>query len=242
MLTSNQSAVREVAKGKVLVVDDERKIVDLVHAYLEREGYQVIDAFDGRQALEAFRREVPNLVVLDLMLPEIDGLEVCRTIRRESDVPVIMVTARSEETDKLVGLELGADDYITKPFSPRELVARAKAVLRRVATPRDSETAIQIGSLQLDVSRHEAVCHGNPLMLTPTEFKLLEVLARHPNRVYSRGQLLEVLRDEAYEGLERTVDTHIKNLRRKVEAVSKDEGCRIVTVFGVGYKLEGPGA
>ena len=229
-------------KGKILVVDDERKIVDLVRAYLEREGYQVVEAFDGRQALESFRRETPVLVILDLMLPEIDGIEVCRTIRRESDTPIIMVTARSEETDKLVGLELGADDYITKPFSPRELVARARAVLRRAASPRGSGTSIQVGGLYVDTSRHEASCGGKPLALTPTEFKLLEVLARRPDRVYSRSQLLEVLRDDSYEGLERTVDTHIKNLRRKLEASARDVGCRIVTVFGIGYKLEGPGA
>jgi DNA-binding response OmpR family regulator len=231
-----------VAKEKILVVDDEAKIVELVRAYLERDGYQVLTAYDGRQALELARRERPDLMVLDLMLPEVDGLEVCRILRRESSLPIIMLTARDEEPDKLVGLELGADDYITKPFSPREVVARVRAVLRRAASPPAEERTV-VGDLVIDPARHEVFCHGQPLSLTPTEFKLLEVLARSPGRVYTRLQLLDLVQGEAYEGYERTIDAHIKNLRDKMGAFAGGGGCRIVTVYGVGYKFEvGEGA
>jgi len=227
-----------MAKEKVLVVDDEARIVELIRAYLERDGYQVVAAYDGREALEIARRERPGLVILDLMLPEVDGLEVCRTLRRESGVPIIMLTARDEEADKLVGLELGADDYITKPFSPREVVARVKTVLRRTASLPAPDDRVRVGQLVIDPQRHEASCHGNPVTLTPTEFKLLEVLARSPGRVYTRLQLLEMVQGEAYEGYERTVDAHVKNLRDKLSAHSQSPGCGIVTVYGVGYKLE----
>jgi len=232
-----------VARGKILVVEDERKIASLVRAYLEREGYLVREAFDGHQALEAFRRERPDLIVLDLMLPGLDGLEVCREIRRSSAVPIIMLTARDEEADKLVGLELGADDYITKPFSPRELVARIRAVLRRVH-PSDtlvsSPARLLLGNLVLDEDRFEAVCHGHLLALTPTEFRILAALARAPGRVFSRAQLLDVALGESYEGYERTIDVHVKNLRRKLAAAGAGEGCAIVTVHGIGYKLQEP--
>jgi DNA-binding response OmpR family regulator len=232
-----------MAQGKILVVDDETKIVSLVRAYLEREGYQVLEAADGQQALEAFRRESPDLIVLDLMLPKIDGLEVCRQVRRTSSVPVIMLTARDEDADKLVGLELGADDYMTKPFSPRELVARVRAVLRRsrpaeTATP--STTRLTLGELVLDEERFEAACHGNALSLTPAEFRILSALARTPGRVLSRAQLLDMALGETYEGYERTVDVHIKNLRHKLAAAGAGEGCGIVTVYGVGYKIKEP--
>jgi DNA-binding response OmpR family regulator len=230
-----------VAKGKILVVDDERKILTLVRGYLEREGYQVIEATDGRQAMEAFQREAPDLIVLDLMLPEMDGWEVCREVRRTSEVPIIMLTARDEDADKLVGLELGADDYITKPFSPRELVARVRAVLRRARpaqAPASSPSRLVYGELVLDEERFEATCHGRPLDLTPAEFRILAALARVPGRVLSRAQLLDMALGETYEGYERTVDVHIKNLRRKLAAAGAGEGCHIVTVHGIGYKLQ----
>lgn len=232
-----------MAKGKVLLVDDERKILSLVRAYLEREDYQVIEATDGQQALEAFRHNSPDLIVLDLMLPKLDGLEVCREIRRSSAVPIIMLTARDEDADKLVGLELGADDYITKPFSPRELVARVRAVLRR-AHPAEAGVApavrLSLGDLRMDEERFEATCHGHPLTLTPAEFRILTALARNPGRVLSRTQLLDIALGESYEGYERTIDAHIKNLRRKLAAAGAGEGCGIVTVYGLGYKLKEP--
>ena len=232
-----------MAGEKVLVVDDEARIVELVRAYLERDGFQVLASYNGREALELVRQERPDLLILDLMLPEIDGLEVCRIVRRESSVPIIMLTARDEEPDKLIGLELGADDYITKPFSPREVVARVRAVLRRAAsTPRPDER-VSVGHLVVDPHRHEVFCHGNAVNLTPTEFKLLEALARSPGRVYTRLQLLEMVQGEAFEGYERTVDAHIKNLRDKLVSFAQRPGCGIITVYGVGYKLEaGDGA
>ncbi|MDP2931061.1 MAG: response regulator transcription factor [Chloroflexota bacterium] len=228
-----------MSKGKILVVDDEQKIVSTVRAYLEREGYHVLEANDGRQALEISQQEQPDLIVLDLMLPEIDGLEVCRQIRRSSDVPIIMLTARQEDADKLIGLELGADDYVTKPFSPRELVARVKVVLRR-ARPVQTHTTpsrLVLGELSLDEGRFEATCHGQLLSLTATEFRILAALARNTGRVLSRAQLLDIL-GESYEGYERTIDVHVKNLRRKLASASTGKGCNITTVHGVGYKLQ----
>lgn len=233
-----------MAQGKILVVDDERKILTLVRAYLEREGYRVVEAADGQQALDYFDSETPDLIVLDLMLPKVDGLEICRRIRRTSAVPIIMLTARDEDADKLIGLELGADDYITKPFSPRELVARIRAVLRR-ARPLEMSVApparLTLGDLVLDEERFEATCHGHPLVLTPAEFRILAALARLPGRVLSRTQLLDMALGETYEGYERTIDVHIKNLRRKLAAAGGGRGCNIVTVYGVGYKLKEPG-
>lgn len=231
-------------KGKILLVDDEKKILSLERAYLEREDYQVIEATDGQQALEAFRRESPDLIVLDLMLPKIDGLEVCREIRRTSIVPIIMLTARGEDIDKLVGLELGADDYMTKPFSPRELVARVRAVMRRahpVGASVASTARLTLGDLTMDEERFEATCHGHPLTLTPAEFRILVALVRTPGRVLSRTQLLEMALGETYEGYDRTIDVHIKNLRRKLAAAGAGEDCGIVTVYGIGYKIKEPG-
>ena len=234
-----------MAKGKILIVDDEKKIVSLVRTYLEREGYQVAEAYDGRLALEVFKRETPNLIILDVMLPGLDGLEVCREIRRSSEVPIIMLTARDEDTDKLVGLELGADDYITKPFSPRELVARVRAVLRRSRPSSlpvaSSSSRLTLGDLVLDEERFEATCHEQSLALTPAEFHILAVLARSPGRVFSRTQLLDSALGETYEGYERTIDVHIKNLRHKLSAAGGKDDCSIVTVHGVGYKLQEPG-
>ena len=232
-----------MARGKILVVDDEPKIVRLVRAYLERDGFEVIEAADGRRAVDAARRLSPDLIVLDVMLPELDGLEVCRQIRHFSDVPIIMLTARDEDADKLVGLELGADDYVTKPFSPGELAARVRAVLRRTR-PRDADAAagrIVAGDLIIDEERFEATCHDRPLSLTPTEFRILAALARDVGKVLSRGQLLDRALGESYDGYDRTIDAHVKNLRRKLAAAGAGEDCGIVTVHGVGYKMVSTG-
>jgi DNA-binding response OmpR family regulator len=229
-----------MAKGKILIVDDEPKIVSTVRAYLEHDGYEALEAHDGRQALDIFQREKPDLIILDLMLPGVDGLEVTRQIRSSSDVPIIMLTARHEDADKLVGLEIGADDYVTKPFSPRELVARVKVVLRRVR-PAEAGGAkrITLGGLTIDEERFEAMCHGQPIALTATEFRILTALVRNAGRVLSRSSLLDAL-GESYEGYERTIDSHVKNLRRKLSEVSSGEGCTITTVHGIGYKLQEP--
>ena len=227
-----------MAKETILVVDDEAKIVELVRLYLERDGYRVMAAGDGQQALDLAQRHSPSLVILDLNLPGIDGLEVCRTLRRTSDVPIIMLTARDEDADKLIGLEIGADDYVTKPFSPREVVARVRAVLRRLRRETVPEERVVAGALVIDHGRHEARCGQTVLPLSPTEFRLLSVLAQNPGRVFTRLQLLDLVQGEAYEGYERTVDAHVKNLRQKVEAVAPDHACHIVTVRGVGYKLD----
>ncbi len=228
----------------ILVVDDEPKLVAVVRDYLERDGYRVIAADDGREALERFRQVEPDLVILDLMLPEFDGLEVCRRLRRESRVPIIMLTARAEEIDEMLGLELGADDYVTKPFSPRALLARVRAVLRRAGTGDvDDEAPLVRGPLRIDPSRHEATWDEVPLQLTPTEFRLLAALAGRPGRVYERLELLERVQGEAYAGYERTVDAHIKNLRKKLAAAGGEAAAAaVVTVPGVGYKLEVPDA
>ncbi len=230
-----------MSKGTILVVDDEPKIVSTVRAYLEREGYAVVEANDGRKALELFQRQPPDLIVLDLMLPEVDGLEVCRQVRRAGETPIIMLTARQEDADKLIGLEIGADDYVTKPFSPRELVARVGAVLRRSRThaPAEAASRMVMGDLAIDEERFEASCRGVPLPLTTTEFRLLAALARRPGHVLSRSQLLDAL-GETYEGYERTIDAHVKNLRRKLAAGGVPAECGIATVHGVGYKLQEP--
>lgn len=232
-----------MAKSKILVVDDEKKIVTLVRAYLEHDGYQVVEAYDGKQALAVFQREKPDLIILDIMLPELDGIEVCRQIRRSSDVPIIMLTAKDEDTDKIVGLELGADDYITKPFSPRELMARIKAIFRRTKT--NEATAISgkpitFGELVLDEERFKAACSEHPLDLTTTEFRILAALIRASGRVLSRAQILDIALGETYEGYERTIDVHIKNLRQKLAAAVSGKGCSIATVRGIGYKIQEP--
>jgi DNA-binding response OmpR family regulator len=221
---------------RILVVDDEPKIVQLARDYLERAGFEVLAAGDGRTALASLRAEKPNLIVLDLGLPEIDGLDVTRAIRKESNVPIVMLTARGEETDKLVGLELGADDYMTKPFSPKELVARVRAVLRRFEAARAGSEVIRVGDLLLDVPRMQATVGGKSVELTPTEFQLLTILAREPGRVFTRGQLLDAVRGTAFESYERAIDAHIKNIRRKIEP-DPHEPRYIVMIYGVGYKL-----
>jgi len=226
-----------MAKNSILIVEDNRKMVEVVRAYLEKDGYQVMTAFDGLQALEMARRRHPDLIVLDLMLPGMDGLDVCRTLRSEGDdVPIIMLTARTTETDKLIGLELGADDYVTKPFSPRELVARVRAVLRRAGEAERAPAEIRRGDLVVDFVRHEVRTGGTSVHLTPTEFRLLEVLIKEPGRVFSRLELLDRVFGYDYEGLERTVDVHVRNLRRKIEPDPK-QPTYIQTVYGVGYKF-----
>jgi DNA-binding response OmpR family regulator len=221
---------------KVLVVDDEPKIARLVQAYLERAGFRAFTASDGRQALELFRVEQPALVILDLMLPDLDGLDVARAIRKESDTPIIMLTARTETLDRIIGLEVGADDYVPKPFDPGELVARARAVLRRGAGGPAKPSVFEVGGLTIALERHEARLHEQLIELTPSEFKLLATLAQSPGRVFSRLQLLETLEGTTYATFERTIDTHIKNLRQKLETDAKNPHY-ILTVHGVGYKF-----
>lgn len=227
--------------AKILVVDDERKMVKLVRTYLEGAGFKVVVAYDGQEALAVFRHEQPDLIVLDLMLPEIDGLDVARAIRRASDVPLIMLTARAEEADRLIGLELGADDYVVKPFSPRELVARVRAVLRRVEAGSIQPQVITAGDLSLDLGRREARLAGRQVELTTAQFDLLAVLAQRPGQVFSRIQLLDAVQGEAFAGYERTVDAHIKNLRRALGDDPRDPQY-ILTVRGVGYKFAEPEA
>lgn len=221
---------------KILVVDDERKIVDIVRAYLEKEGYRVITATDGESAVSLFRQEKPDLIVLDLMLPKISGNDVCRMIRKESDTPIVMLTARDELTDKVIGLELGADDYVTKPFEGRELVARIKAILRR-SEPRSFAPVIRTGDLTVDTERRQATIGERAIELTTTEFDLLRLLAAYPGRVFSRAEILDRLQGDTYEGYERTIDSHVKNLRRKIEP-DPERPTYIHTVYGAGYKLE----
>jgi len=220
---------------RVLVVDDDVKTVELVKLYLNRDGYKVITAYDGVEALRLARESHPDLIVLDLMLPGMDGLEVCRTIREESDVPIIMLTARTTDQDKLTGLSLGADDYVTKPFSPRELAARVRAVLRRIPGERGPDK-VKHGGLTVDFVRHEAYLAAKPLNLTTVEFKLLGVLAREPGRVFSRAQLIEKALGYGFDGFDRTIDVHILNLRRKLEPDPKHPRY-LKTVYGAGYKL-----
>jgi DNA-binding response OmpR family regulator len=222
---------------KILVVDDEPKIVDICRDYLQAAGYEVIQTGDGLRVMAMVQQERPDLVVLDLMLPGMNGLDVCRELRRESTVPIIMLTARVEETDKLIGLELGADDYLTKPFSPRELVARVKTVLRRTSGGQAVEI-IHVGDLELDRGRFLVKLKGQgEVMLTPTEFELLALLSSQPGRIFSRAQLLEAVRGASFESYERAIDSHIRNLRRKIEP-QEDQPRYIQTVYGVGYKLE----
>ena len=222
----------------ILVVDDEPKIVQLVREYLERAGFRVLTAPNGKSALRLAHSERPDLIILDLGLPEMDGLDVTRLLRKDSNVPILMLTARSEETDKLIGLELGADDYITKPFSPRELVARVRVLFRRMEMYNDANTEmIRVADLTLDVPRMRVTAEGREVeKLTPTEFELLVAMARHPGRVLTRSQLLDVVHGVAFESYERAIDAHIKNIRRKIEPEPR-EPRYIQTVYGVGYRF-----
>jgi DNA-binding response OmpR family regulator len=227
---------------KILVVEDDRNLLDTLEYNLRNEGYDVVTAVDGAEALDVARREKPNLIILDIMLPKVSGFEVCRILRKEMMVPILMLTAKAEETDKIVGLEIGADDYMTKPFSLRELLARVRAMLRRakmVETQLGVEEALlKVGDIQVDIARHQASKEATTLELTPKEFDLLAFLARNRGFVFSRGQLLEKVWGYDFAGDTRTVDVHIRWLREKIED-NPNEPKLLVTVRGVGYKLEG---
>jgi len=220
----------------VLVVDDEQKIVKIARDYLEKSGYRVLSCADGLNALAAARSEKPDVIILDLMLPGMDGLDVCRTLRRESDVPIIMLTARSEETDRLIGLEIGADDYISKPFSPRELVARVRSLLRRAQGAVSQAGLIRAADLVIDEAGHRVLRGGEPIGLTRLEFNILTTLAQHPGQTFTRTQLLDRLFGITFAGIDRSIDAHIKNLRRKLGDDPLDPHY-ILTVYGVGYKF-----
>jgi DNA-binding response OmpR family regulator len=226
-----------VINSRVLVVDDEAHIVELARLYLSREGYDVEGVGDGSQALTRFGQLKPDLVVLDIMLPGADGLTICKEIRKQSQVPIIMLTARDEVTDKVVGLEVGADDYLTKPFHPQELVARAKALLRRAHNEPEQPKLIRAGRLEIDIERHE-VRHGKAkVQLRPKEFDLLALLARHPGRVFQRSELLDLVWGYDFPGYTRTVDVHVQQVREKLAAAGVTDPS-IQTVWGVGYRLE----
>jgi two-component system, OmpR family, alkaline phosphatase synthesis response regulator PhoP len=220
----------------VMVVDDEPKIVQLARDYLEHAGFTVIVAYDGKAALAAARSQKPDLVVLDLGLPELDGLDVARTLRGESNVPIVMLTGRSDESDKLVGLEIGADDYVTKPFSPKELVARVRAVLRRTERPRSETEIVRVGDVTLDIPRMRTTVADRGVDLTPTEFQLVATMAREPGRVFTRAQLLDAVHGVAFESYERAIDAHVKNVRHKLEP-DPARPRYLLTVYGVGYRF-----
>jgi len=220
----------------ILVVDDEPKIATLARDYLEHAGFAVLTSGDGPSALATIRQRRPDLIVLDLGLPGMDGLDLTRELRRDSTIPIVMLTARDDELDKLLGLELGADDYLTKPFSPRELVARVRAVLRRADRPLEAAETIRAGDVVLDLPRMRAEVGGTAVELTPTEFQLLATLAARPGRIFTRSQLLDALHGVAFETYERAIDSHIKNLRRKVEPDPRRPRY-VLTVYGVGYRF-----
>ncbi len=225
------------AGQKILLVEDEKKISEIVKAYLEKEGFRVAIAETGGDGLRSLK-ESPDLIILDLMLPDMQGEEICKIIRESSDVPVIMLTARSSEEDRVKGLGLGADDYVVKPFSPRELVARVKAHLRRSVKTRRKIHSYNNGNLKIDVENHEAFREGRPITLTPTEFKILLSLAENPGRVLSRDQLVNIVLGYDFEGYDRTIDAHVKNLRHKIEKNSKAPEF-IRTIYAIGYKFIG---
>ncbi len=227
------------AMKTILLVEDEREIARMVQAYLMREGYRVEVAFDGEEGWRLYKDLGPDLIILDLMLPKLHGLELARRIRRESDVPIIMLTALSEEADRVAGLELGADDYVTKPFSLRELAARVRAVLRRAEGLREPEK-LTYGPLEIDLASREVRLDGSPVDLTPIEFDLLAHLARHPGKVFTRRELLAAVQERSYASFPRTIDSHIKNLRHKIERDPKNPEF-ILTVHGVGYKFQAGG-
>ncbi|SEJ21460.1 DNA-binding response regulator, OmpR family, contains REC and winged-helix (wHTH) domain [Propionispira arboris] len=223
----------------VLIVDDDVKLVELLQTYFEQEQFLVYTAYDGLEAIELVNKRKPDIMILDIMLPGMDGREVCRKIRQHNDVPIIMLTAKDDESDRLVGLGIGADDYVTKPFSMKEVVARAKVILRRIhGEVVEKKTVLQFREIMIDLDRHQVKRSGEVVDLTPTEFKLLEVLARAPERVYSRFQLMENTQGYAFDGYERTIDAHIRNLRRKLEPDSRNPQY-VLTVYGVGYKFAG---
>jgi len=221
--------------GDILVVEDEIKIAGILQDYLVRAGYQVACLDRGDLVVSYVRQKQPGLILLDIMLPGMDGIEVCRELRKFSDIPIIMITARVEEIDRLLGLELGADDYICKPFSPREVVARVKAVLRRVYAP-PAEKTLMVGEVSLIPETHQALVGGHELKLTPCEFNLLKTLLSQPNRIFSRYELINIVQGYDFEGYERTIDSHIKNLRKKIAEYLPGKGV-INTIYGVGYRL-----
>ncbi|MCL4248452.1 MAG: response regulator transcription factor [Anaerolineae bacterium] len=222
---------------KILIADDEQHILDTLGAYLRQEGYQVVEARDGRAALYTFRHEHPDLVILDVMMPEMDGFEAARMIRKEADVPLLFLTARVEDIDQVTGLELGADEYVTKPFSPRVVVARVRALLRRIYGELSTEPVIwRAGAVELNTETRVVTVHGERIDLTPTEFALLHALMTRPGRVFTRMELLDLVQGDAYAGFDRTIDVHIKNLRAKIEDDPRHPR-HIETVFGVGYRM-----
>ena len=220
----------------VLVVDDEPRIVDLARDYLEHAGFAVITAADGPSALTAARLRKPDVMVLDLGLPGMDGLDVARALRRESDVPIVILTARDDEFDRILGLEIGADDYVIKPFSPRELVARIRAILRRVDRQNEPNDRIEVAGVSIEISRMKVEVAGRIVELTPTEFQLLLTLARQPGRIFTRSQLLDAIHGLSFESYERAIDAHVKNLRRKLEP-DPSRPRFVLTVYGVGYRF-----
>jgi DNA-binding response OmpR family regulator len=222
--------------ARILVAEDDVKQAELVRRYLEREGHSVAVTHDGRTALDEARRRQPDLLVLDVMMPRVDGLDVCRILRQESDTPIIMLTARSTEDDLLLGLDLGADDYLTKPYSPRELVARVRTILRRVERHRAPHSRYRIGALTVDSDRHQVFVDGREIEVTPAEFKILACLCAEPGRVFPRQKLLEEAFGFDHYALDRTVDVHVMNLRRKIEADAAAPAY-LLTVYGVGYKM-----
>jgi two-component system alkaline phosphatase synthesis response regulator PhoP len=221
---------------KILVVDDKTELRTLLKSYLTQEGFDVVTANDGQEALYVARHEKPNLIILDLMMPEMGGYEFMRSYSREADTPVVILTAKIDENDKVLGLELGADDYITKPFSPRELTARVRAVLRRAEKQTSTQEILRFGRVELDWAGRSTTVNGEPVLLTPSEFSLLATLMASPGRVFSRLELLERLQGTAYEGYERTIDVHIRNLRAKIEMDASDPQY-IETVYGAGYRF-----
>lgn len=222
----------------ILIVEDEVKIMKLLHDYLENSGFRVSEISRGDQVVLFVKQHPPDLILLDLMLPKMDGIEVCRELRKFSQVPIIMVTAKTEEIDRLLGLELGADDYICKPFSPREVVARMKAVLRRTYAPLETQK-LTVGEIELDEDLHQMVMEGSAVPLTPIEFKLLKTLMVRPNRIFPREELLNHVQGYEFGGYDRAIDSHIKNIRKKITAINKDLEV-ISAVYGVGYKLNSP--
>lgn len=226
---------------KLLVVDDDEKILKVLTAYLLKEGYEVVTAQDGLEAVQKTGQDKPDAILLDLMLPELDGIGVCKEIRRTSNVPIIMLTARDTETDRIIGLEIGADDYVTKPFSPREVIARIRAIMRRVKPgerKNHDERILRTIDISLELDNHTLKVKGMPVEVTPTEYKLLELFLAHPGQVFTRLQLIEKVQGYVFEGYERSVDSHIKNLRKKL-GDSSGGPHYIKTVYGVGYKLVG---
>jgi len=222
-------------KPLVLIVDDEERVLDLLDLYLQNAGFEVVVARNGQQALELARQRKPDVVLLDLMLPLIDGIEVCKLLRQQSSLPIIMLTAKDDDADKVLGLEIGADDYITKPFNPREVVARIRAILRRISVQQAAERLVRLPGLEISLDEYKVKLNGEQKSFTPKETELLWLLASHPEQVFTREQLLEKIWGYEYTGDTRTVDTHIKRIRQKINTACP---CEIKTVWGVGYRFE----